>query len=143
VIAHTIRQRKALGGINMTASHNPAEYQGLKFSTCNGAPATQDVTRQIESNIIKLQESRWSFAAAPFGAFQCRTFNPQPDYFKQLRRLVDFETIAKTMKAEYNDNVDLRRKWGGGIMGQKSNHVVEKREKAIAIEQAKKLGLQA
>jgi phosphomannomutase len=95
VIAHTIRQRKALGGINMTASHNPAEYQGLKFSTCNGAPATQDVTRQIESNIIKLQESRWSFAAAPFGAFQCRTFNPQPDYFKQLRRLVDFETIAK------------------------------------------------
>ena len=29
VIAHTIRQRKAIGGINMTASHNPAEYQGL------------------------------------------------------------------------------------------------------------------
>ena len=55
----------------------------------------------------------------------------------------DFETLAKTMKAQYNDNVDLRRKWGGGIMGQKSNHVVEKREKAIAIEQAKKLGLQA
>src|SRR5262245_58700304 len=27
VIAHTIRQRKALGGINMTASHNPADYQ--------------------------------------------------------------------------------------------------------------------
>src|SRR5207249_8971182 len=37
VIAHTIRARKALGGINMTASHNPAEYQGLKFSTSNGA----------------------------------------------------------------------------------------------------------
>jgi phosphoglucomutase len=31
VIAHTIRSRKAVGGINMTASHNPAEYQGLKF----------------------------------------------------------------------------------------------------------------
>ena len=29
VIAHTIRVRKAIGGINMTASHNPAEYQGL------------------------------------------------------------------------------------------------------------------
>src|SRR5204863_8830007 len=26
VIAHTIRARKAIGGINMTASHNPAEY---------------------------------------------------------------------------------------------------------------------
>jgi len=32
VIAHNIRTRKAIGGINMTASHNPAEYQGLKFS---------------------------------------------------------------------------------------------------------------
>ena len=31
VIAHTIRHRKAIGGINMTASHNPAAYQGLPF----------------------------------------------------------------------------------------------------------------
>src|SRR6185295_14552891 len=50
VISHTIRIRKAIGGINMTASHNPAEYQGLKFSTHNGAPSQPDVTRQIEAN---------------------------------------------------------------------------------------------
>src|SRR5687768_12461215 len=30
VISHNIRVKKAVGGINMTASHNPAEYQGLK-----------------------------------------------------------------------------------------------------------------
>ena len=54
VIAYAIRHRKAIGGINMTASHNPAEYQGLKFSTWNGAPATPDVTKQIEANIVKL-----------------------------------------------------------------------------------------
>src|SRR2546430_11678559 len=51
VIAHTIRIRKALGGINLTASHNPAEYQGLKFSTSNGAPAQPEVTSQIEANV--------------------------------------------------------------------------------------------
>ena len=55
----------------------------------------------------------------------------------------DFETLSKTMKTEFNDNLEARRKWGGGIMGQKSNHIIEKREKALAIEQAKKLGLQA
>src|SRR5882757_8723081 len=33
VISFTIRKRKSIGGINMTASHNPAEYQGLKFSS--------------------------------------------------------------------------------------------------------------
>src|SRR5260370_28061397 len=53
VIAHTIRARKAAGGINMTASHNPAEYQGLKFSTNNGAPAPTEATRQIERNIAQ------------------------------------------------------------------------------------------
>jgi phosphoglucomutase len=42
----------------MTASHNPAEYQGLKFSTFNGAPATPEVTGQIEANIVKLQAAR-------------------------------------------------------------------------------------
>src|SRR5881397_3086111 len=51
VIAHNIRARKAIGGINMTASHNPAEYQGLKFSTSNGAAAHPEVTNQIEANI--------------------------------------------------------------------------------------------
>src|SRR5437016_217466 len=56
VIAHTIRARKAVGGINMTASHNPAEYQGLKFSTGNGAPAHPEVTKEIEANAARLQE---------------------------------------------------------------------------------------
>src|ERR1043165_9830384 len=54
VIALNIRSRKAIGGFNMTASHNPAEYQGLKFSTSNGAPANPDVTKIVESNVRKL-----------------------------------------------------------------------------------------
>src|SRR5580698_7720543 len=54
VIAYAIRHRKTLGGINFTASHNPPEYQGLKFSTSSGAPATPEVTKQIEDNIEKL-----------------------------------------------------------------------------------------
>jgi len=54
----------------------------------------------------------------------------------------DLDKMAGNMKAQYNDNADVRRKWGGGIMGVKSQHVTMKREKAIAIEQAKKMGLQ-
>src|SRR5919201_1587435 len=59
VIAHNIRARKAIGGINMTASHNPAEYQGLKFSTYNGAPATPEVTGGIEAGIARLSAQGW------------------------------------------------------------------------------------
>src|SRR5436190_20601688 len=95
VIAHTIRNRKALGGINMTASHNPAEYQGLKFSTSNGAPAHPEVTKQIEANILRRQNESWTFKSAVIGTYQCKTIHPQPDYLKQIRKLVNFDAIKK------------------------------------------------
>ncbi len=95
VIAHTIRHRKAIGGINMTASHNPAEYQGLKFSTSNGAPATPEVTQKIEAQIAGLVAKNWTFAASVVGTFTCKTIDPQPDYFKQLKKLIDFDVIRR------------------------------------------------
>ena len=113
VIAHTIRHRKAAGGINMTASHNPAEYQGLKFSTSNGAPATPEVTKQIEANIAKLQAQGWSFQGAVIGTYQCPTFDPQPDYFKQLHRLIDFGALKK---AKLKVAVELEYGTGRGYL---------------------------
>src|SRR6185312_15030127 len=95
VIAHTIRARKALGGINMTASHNPAEYQGLKFSTANGAAAPSEVTEQIEANVARRQEEGWRFKSAVVGTFECDTFDPKPAYFKQIKKLIDFDAIKK------------------------------------------------
>jgi len=95
VIAYSIRARRAAGGFNMTASHNPAEYQGLKFSTSNGAPAHPEVTQQVEAAVRKLQGKNWSFKAAVVGTYQCPTFNPQPAYFRQVRKLIDFDAIRK------------------------------------------------
>jgi phosphoglucomutase len=95
VIAHTIRARKAIGGINMTASHNPAEYQGLKFSTSNGAPAQPEVTAKIEEIIGKLTAGKWVFKAAVVGTFTCKLIDPRPDYFKQIRKLIDFSEIKR------------------------------------------------
>jgi len=118
VIAHTIRHRKAAGGINMTASHNPAEYQGLKFSTSNGAPATPEVTKQIEANIVKLQEQGWSFKGAVIGTYQCPTFDPQPAYFRQLRKLIDFAALKK---AKLKVAVELEYGTGRGYL----DHLLE------------------
>merc|ERR1719254_101986 len=53
----------------------------------------------------------------------------------------DLETLMNNFKAQFNDNADVRKKWGGGIMGIKSQHVMQRREKALQAEQAKKLGL--
>ncbi len=95
VIAHTIRNLKAIGGINMTASHNPAEYQGLKFSPSNGAAAPPEVTKQVEAIIARLESEKWTFKAAVVGTFKCKTINPLPSYFKQIKKLIDFKAIEK------------------------------------------------
>lgn len=95
VIAHNIRVRKAIGGINMTASHNPPEYQGLKFSTANGAAAAPEVTKKIESNVAALQEAGWSTKTAVVGTYKCKTFDPAPAYIKQIKKLIDFGAIRR------------------------------------------------
>merc|ERR1712190_675599 len=54
----------------------------------------------------------------------------------------ELEHLANNFKAQFNENAEVRRRWGGGIMGIKSQHVTQRREKAVQMEQAKKLGLQ-
>jgi|Transcript_7405 large subunit ribosomal protein L7Ae len=53
----------------------------------------------------------------------------------------DLDKLANNFMAQFNDNAELRRRWGGGIMGLKSQHVMARRERAIQLEQAKKMGL--
>jgi len=54
----------------------------------------------------------------------------------------EMEKLADNFKAQFNDNAEVRRRWGGGIMGIKSQHVMQRREKALQLEQAKKMNLQ-
>jgi phosphoglucomutase len=53
-IAYAVRTLKTSGAINFTASHNPPEYNGIKYSTPDGAPALPEVTKQIEAGMPKL-----------------------------------------------------------------------------------------
>src|SRR6201981_1275522 len=50
-ISYAVTQAKADGAINITASHNPPEYNGIKFSTPDGAPALPQATKRIETEI--------------------------------------------------------------------------------------------
>src|SRR5204863_6822368 len=51
-ISYAVIREKADGAINFTASHNPPEYNGIKFSTPDGAPALPEVTKQIEAETM-------------------------------------------------------------------------------------------
>ncbi len=113
VIAHCIRARRVLGGINITASHNPAEYQGLKFSTHHGAPAPPEITREVEEHIKRRQQEDWHFDGMAPGSFACKSFDPQPSYFAQIRRLIDFRTLRR---ARLNVAVECRYGTGRGYL---------------------------
>lgn len=49
--------RQSAGGINLTASHNPPEYNGIKFSPFTGGPAPVEVTSRIEKIANQLIQS--------------------------------------------------------------------------------------
>jgi len=53
----------------------------------------------------------------------------------------EFDNLVKTFKAQFNENATLRREWGGGLLGHKSQQAKEAKERAIKAEQIKKSAL--
>ena len=87
-ISHAIREKNAVGGINFTASHNPPEYQGIKFSTADGAPALPEITKQIENFIQNAQQVE----DAEGGTIE--NFDARPAYLDDLKTKIRFDVIA-------------------------------------------------
>ena len=88
-MSHAIRHNKASGGINFTASHNPPEYQGIKFSTSDGAPALPEITQRIEELIVEGREPE----EAKHGSVV--ELDPRPAYLDDLRSKIRFDAIAE------------------------------------------------
>lgn len=88
-ISHAIRSQGASGGLNFTASHNPPEYQGIKFSTADGAPALPEITREIEEAIA----SSVSSGKSKGGSIEA--FDPGPAYLEDLKSKINFDVISK------------------------------------------------
>ncbi|WP_138007919.1 phosphoglucomutase/phosphomannomutase family protein [Halalkalirubrum salinum] len=51
--AYAIVDRDLAGALMVTASHNPPEYNGVKFIPDDGAPALPEVTESIEANLAE------------------------------------------------------------------------------------------
>src|SRR6478672_458502 len=92
--SYAVISNKADGVINFTASHNPPEYNGIKFSTPDGCPALPEVTKKIESEIAAGDNA--SSAQAPAsGATARESLDPKPAYLKRLGEIVDLNAIKK------------------------------------------------
>jgi phosphoglucomutase len=97
VIAHAIIYNKLAGGVNITASHNPAAYNGLKFSGPEGGPALPEITKDIEKRAAALQDE-------PPAQHEIENdfdaIDPRAPYFEQLRKMIRFD-VLKTAKGSF------------------------------------------
>src|SRR5213595_1226314 len=88
-ISYAVIREKADGAINFTASHNPPEYNGIKFSTPDGAPALPEVTKQIEAEIMAGNGTQRAVKSKP------ETLDAKPAYLARLAEIVDFTAIKQ------------------------------------------------
>jgi phosphoglucomutase len=98
VVSFAIREGNRAGGINITASHNPSEYNGLKFSPASGGPALEAVTQPIETRANQLAPG--DVKILPFTQAQSQGFitnlDPREGYFSHLKSLVDLEVLRRS-----------------------------------------------
>lgn len=95
-ISYHVMNRKLAGGINISASHNPPEWNGIKFTPDWGGPALPETTKAIELRILPLLHGdhiKWSPWERAQSDGMVRYFDPQPDYLKALERHVDCDRI--------------------------------------------------
>jgi len=79
--------QKALGALVITASHNPAAYNGLKIKGAFGGSVSPDLTKQVEQKL----ESGFNLPEVTVG--KITLFDPWESYCQVLRSLVDIKTI--------------------------------------------------
>lgn len=96
-ISHAIRTEGAAGGINFTASHNPPEYNGMKFSTADGAPALPEITKHVEQLIGEIQNRNDSNETGSAGnSGNVESYDPRPAYLADLAGKINFDAIARS-----------------------------------------------
>ncbi len=95
-ISYHVMNRKLAGGINISASHNPPEWNGIKFTPSWGGPALPETTKAIELRILPLlhgEHSKWTSWEQAKQNGMVRYFDAQPDYLKALEHHIDRDRV--------------------------------------------------
>ncbi|HXE97426.1 MAG TPA: phosphoglucomutase/phosphomannomutase family protein [Dongiaceae bacterium] len=98
VISFEILRRGAAGAINFTASHNPPEYNGVKFSPSWGGPALPETTGEIErrANAMIGTDCYRELTLDEAGKQGLvENINPHGAYMKSLEQKIDFDVIGR------------------------------------------------
>ena len=90
VVSWTVIDRKATGGVAITASHNPYQFNGYKYKTETGSAVPSEVIAELERNINALDEVQPDRRSS---RELVTLYDPREPYYAQIARMVDLDGI--------------------------------------------------
>ncbi|MDW8290364.1 MAG: phosphoglucomutase/phosphomannomutase family protein [Armatimonadota bacterium] len=90
-LSFAVYHRKAQGGVMITASHNPPQFNGFKFKANYGGSALPEITERIEAHLQRILAGESADSHSPA---ELRVENLTAEYLQHLRTLVDLSRIV-------------------------------------------------
>src|SRR5579859_1294617 len=94
-VSYAVKAQNAVGGVMITASHNPPAFNGYKLKSWFGGPAEPSTCQQIES-LIDQQPVQSLALEAAVKEGRAVVQNIRPEHYRAIKKLVDFKLIAKS-----------------------------------------------
>lgn len=126
-ISMLVRQRQAAGGILITASHNPYQWNGIKYKASYGSSALPSIVSQIESELATVLAA--NVPPLPPCKELIQSLEPRAPYLDTIEKLVDWERIRA---AKFRFVVDPMHGSASGLLQElfKRNGVVSEEIRA-------------
>src|SRR5580693_6569395 len=90
-ISLLVRQRAAAGGILITASHNPYQWNGIKYKASYGSSALPSIVAQIEKDLAVVQKE--NVPPLPPRKNLIQPLEPRAPYLDTIEKLVDWQRL--------------------------------------------------
>lgn len=94
-VSWAVKKQGGIGGVMLTASHNPPSFNGFKLKAHFGGSAPPEVCSAVEAQIDREPVQSVPFADA-VKAGQVVVKDICPPYYAALKKLVDFKLIAQS-----------------------------------------------
>ena len=95
VVSFTVVDNGFAGGIVITASHNPPQWNGFKFKPSYGGSASTEVVSDIEAHIAEIGDTLGtSFSGVD--DVSIKGLDPDASYLSHIATLVDLESIKSS-----------------------------------------------
>ncbi len=90
-----VTRKKCVAGLMITASHNPAAFNGLKIKTAEGGAASREITDIVEEYLCKTEVKKFNFDDS-VKKKDLILHDFKEDYINFLRNYIDLKAIKKT-----------------------------------------------